>query len=152
DRGLELDAETALAVRIVDGPGDGATEFDRPRDALQGQLAVDDEICALATDASRLESQLRVALRVEELRREQMCRQVLGRRRDALDRRAADELLAAEDGLEVGQRAAERADAHVLDSEADRRVNGVGLPDSGRDGLDCFCDAHLVGLLPTGYT
>ena len=52
--------------------------------------------------------------------------------------------------MEVRKGAAERGHAHVLDREADRGVNGIRLPDPGRHGLDCFGDAHLVGLLPAG--
>ena len=52
----------------------------------------------------------------------------------------------------LGERAAERAHAHVLNGKADRRMHWIRLPDPRRNCLNCFCDAHLVGFLPDGYT
>ena len=55
----------------------------------------------------------------------------------------AGEAAVLERGVEVGDGAAERADAHVLDLERDRRVDAIGAVGAGRKSR-LLCDAHLA--------
>jgi hypothetical protein len=143
---LELETEPVVPVRIGDRAGDGAAKLDGPRLALQGQPAGNDDPVAVDTDLVGLEAQLRMALGIEEVRREQVPRQRLVVSRDALDARGSGEPTVGDRRVEVLEAAAKRRHAHVANGEDDRRVNRVGRPGAGRDGFYDWCDGHVPPL------
>src|SRR6186713_3144794 len=69
DRADELESDAVVAPRIGARADVLARQCEGLRDALHGQLAVDDEFAASGLDGDRLEPELRMALRVEELGR-----------------------------------------------------------------------------------
>src|SRR3954452_6382423 len=72
DHGLEVDADLRAAGDVLVRPDDRATTADRMRVALDGQLAVDDQLVTLDAQVRGLVAQLGVVLRVEEVRRLQV--------------------------------------------------------------------------------
>jgi len=108
------------------------------RPALDREVALDDQLVALAPQRRGLEGDLRMALRVEEVRGQEVLLEVR-LHRDGLDRHlavqtrlAADLAERAFDGVEA---AAEGGYAEVLDAELDRGVDGVDGPRPGGDDL-----------------
>src|SRR6185503_4357031 len=69
DRAGELESDAVVAPRIGAGADVLARECEGLRDALHGQLAFDDELVTSGLDGDRLEQDVRMALRVEEVGR-----------------------------------------------------------------------------------
>src|SRR4051794_25390936 len=137
DLGLEVYADPLVLTGIEDGAADLAAGDDRLGVALDGQLAVDDQLVALPRDLLRLEDDLGVLLGVEEVRRQEMSVEVLLLDLNAVDLRPPGYLRAtggvADAGVELVEAAAEGPN-HVLDGEPDARMDRIGLPAAGRDG------------------
>src|SRR5262249_35033009 len=132
-----------VPVRIGDRARDRAFERRRLSDALDRQLPLE----AAAADLAAGERDLGMTLGVEEVGRLEVGLQVLVLDLDALDARLADELAVLEGRLEVRQLTGEGGDAEVLDSEADARVDGIGLPRAGRDCSLLLVDGGAHGIL-----
>src|SRR3970040_1616856 len=64
----ELDADSVVSIRVDACSDEAALQLDGPRDVLDRQLTFDDEFIASSLDSGRLEAELRISLRVEELR------------------------------------------------------------------------------------
>src|SRR5262245_24104637 len=65
----ELEADPLVAPRVVGRPGELTPELDGLGDALDGQIALDDDLATVGCDGRRGEAELGVPLRVEEVRR-----------------------------------------------------------------------------------
>src|SRR3954447_5368599 len=77
DHGLEVDADLGVAGDVLVRPDDRATARDGVRVALDRQLAVDHQLVTLDAQVRGLVAELGIVLRVEEVRRLEMRRQVL---------------------------------------------------------------------------
>src|SRR3954468_6962556 len=77
DHGLEVDADLGVAGDVLVRADERAAALDRVRVALDRQLTVDHELVALDAQVARLVAKLGVVLRVEEVRRLEVRRQVL---------------------------------------------------------------------------
>jgi hypothetical protein len=155
DRAAEDDVDPLPAVGVDEWAADGPFESHRLRAALDREVAVDDDVGARDLDRARRESQLGGLLSVEELGREQVCREVLVHDLEAVGTRRARQLrrsiLSEREGrIEGGERGLEGA-GHVGEREADARVHGVELPGAGpEDLLRCCQSVHLSS--PFAYT
>src|SRR5712691_10646674 len=67
DGRLELEADAAPARRVLDRVGDRPRQDDGLSDALDRELTGDRDLVARAADIRRFESELRMALGVEEV-------------------------------------------------------------------------------------
>src|SRR2546421_953657 len=72
DLGLEIYADPLVLTGVDDGAADLAAGDDRLGVALDGQLAVDDQLVTVPRDLPRVEDDLGVLLGVEELRGEEV--------------------------------------------------------------------------------
>src|SRR3954470_7370094 len=77
DHRLEVDADLGVARDVLVRADERAAALDRMRVALDGQLAVDQELVALDAHVARLVAELGVVLDVEEVRRLEMRGEVL---------------------------------------------------------------------------
>src|SRR3954453_13376528 len=148
-RGLQLETEALAAVRIGGRVCDAALDLDGLGVALEGQLAGNREVVARPAGVSRGEAEAREPLCVEELGALKMRLQVrvLDLNAGHLGRPADDTVRQA--GVEVRKRALEGA-RHVRDREADRRVDLVDAPGSGREGPLCGLAGHWCPLRCSG--
>src|SRR3954470_3174286 len=154
DHRLEVDADLGVAGDVLVRADERAAALDRMRVALDGQLAVDQELVALDAHVARLVAELGVVLDVEEVRRLEVGGEVLVLDDDRVRVHDPDEMRRAvladlEGGVEVLEAATEGRHDHVLDREARARVDLVQLPTARRDLLlGCYChlDASVSAL------
>ena len=85
DRAGEHDSDPVVSVRIDGRPQEAALELHGLGPTLDRQITFHDELVALAVDGSRLEAELRVSPRVEEIRRLEVAVPGLVERRDGRD-------------------------------------------------------------------
>src|SRR5207248_2939397 len=148
------DQPHALAApRVGPAAGQLGAKLDRARDALDGQLALHEEVVPAGLDARGPEGDLRMALDVEEVGGPEVLvaplrsRVDAGRPNGALRLRLAV-LADGQRAVEVGEEPLDGDQTHVADLELDARVNRVHLPGSGgenRRGIDCG-GAHGISL------
>src|SRR5712691_6994726 len=154
DRGLEPKAE-ALAPEGIGRrlAGSDACQLDRLRDALDRELALAlDAIVVEAVQLGRLERDLRVPLRVEEVRGLQVAVQLLVLDVDGRDLRRPVELVALEGRRDLAEAAAEGVDARVRDLERDVRVDRIERPGAGRCELLRVFDGRHVTVASSGVS
>src|SRR5215217_2411836 len=137
DRGVEGEAELRVAHEVLGRAGDGARAGDPLRVALDRQVALDGRAVAVDRELERVERELRVLLRVEELGRLQVRREVLVLDLDGVGADLAVEhgvagLVDAQDALELLERATE-ARNEVLDGEVGGAVDGHAVVGARRN-------------------
>src|SRR3954454_7892715 len=148
DDRLEVDADLGVARDVLVRAHERAAAGDGVGVALDGELAVYDQLVALDVQVARLVAELGVVLGVEEVRRLEVCRQVLVLHDDRVGVDRPDQLRLPvladlERGVEVLEAAAECRDDHVLHGEARARMDLVELPGAGRN-LLLSCYSHFL--------
>src|SRR3954462_4255430 len=145
--GGEAGARAAVGVRAE--AVELEVQDDGPRDALDGQLALDGPVGAVGLHRGGPEDHGRVVLDVEEVSRADVRVTLLltgvdGAELDAGLDRGVGRVLGGDDlALEVAEVAADLADHHVADGEADGRVRRVDLP--GADDVAGDLDGGAAG-------
>src|SRR4051794_14591156 len=135
DDGLELDGDAVLAVEVLRRAGDRAGGLDGLGDAAHGQLALDDQLLAVLLEVRGGEGDLRVTLRVEEVRALEVALELIDGDLDGVDLDGARERrlagLVGQGGGQLVEVTAEGGQAGVLDGEGRLGVDGVQLPRAG---------------------
>ena len=152
DLGLERQADPRVAANVLVRADVGTADLDRVRGALDRELTIHDGLVALDAYRGGLETQLVVALAVEEVRRLQVAGEVLVLHDDRRRIDGSDELGRAvhghERGVEVLEPAPEGSDRHVLHGEAGRGMDLVELPGTYWEPLLCgLLVEHRHGVL-----
>ena len=152
DRRFQVESELLASAGKSDGTAQTARRLDGHGEAGHLELTVDPDRVGVARDLGRVEADLRVALGIEEVRREQMRADVLVVDRDRVDCDAALERdLAARDdelGVDGLEGAAKDGDACVVDFEVGVGVDRVDRPRAVCDlNVAERCCSHLAAPL-----
>src|SRR3954469_16241766 len=136
DRRVELQVRAGVAERVLRRGLPGARGGDRLGDAADREVAADrGGRVVVERHVGRGEVDRRVVLDVEELGAEDVRAELLrSDDRDRLDLRGALELAVGERRGDLAERAAEHRDVLVLDGEAERRMNRIGVEGAGEGG------------------
>src|SRR5581483_1960192 len=139
---LQLEAVALVAVGVGSRADDRAGQRRGLRDPLDRDLALEANLVPGDLGLLGREADLGMPLGVEELGREKVCVQVLVLDLQGRDARGARQAAVLEGGVEIGDGAAERADAHVLHLERDRGVDAICTVRPGRKRGALLGDAH----------
>src|SRR5205085_309116 len=136
DAGFEPEAEALPPERVCSRSlGDGSAELDRLGHSLDRELArAFDTVAVTPLERGGAKGDLGIAGGVEEVRRLEMAVQLVVFHIDTRDLRRSLErrlLAAGEDGLEIGEAAAECVHPGVAHLERDVRVDGIRGPRAG---------------------